>query len=177
MWLPPIDQALPADPPFVCIPRSPLALHSLIDQFSVEASLRYRRGLLNGKPSPLARSWCNLFVSDVTLAAGCPIPRSIKGKFLTANDQCDWLAIAGASEGWERVELERALVEVERGLIVVPAWKNPNPKESGHVAICRPAPRGPDGQLWMAQAGYRNFVSGTLASGFGRKAPVLWMHA
>lgn len=179
MWTPPVDQSLPADPPnFICPPRSAQGTIDLISQFGVGTSQRYARGLLNGQPSPLARSWCNLFVCDFTRAAGCPIPRMISGRYLDANQQQDWLLIAGGAEGWEQVSLERALAEVERGLIIIATWQNPDPKESGHVSVGRPAPRGPDGQLWTAQAGYRNFACGTLASGFGaKKKPLLWLHA
>ena len=179
-WRPPVDQRLPANAPFfyaLSKVRSALDLAKCAQQFQLEVAKRYTRGLLNGQPSPLARSWCNLAVADITEAAGCPIPRSIKGKYLNANEQFDWLVIAGATEGWERVSLERAITEVERGLIVVPAWKNPDPKESGHIAVGQPAPHRPDGQLWIAQAGYRNFTCGTLGSGFGRKAPTIWLHA
>jgi hypothetical protein len=182
-WRPPDDQALPAAPPFRSPEgaRSANAYAAALEQFLVETSPRYQPGILNGEPSRLAPSWCNLFCVDVTEAMGCGLPRKDKkGKYLTANELYDWLVFHGVSERWVLTEPARALQLVETGCPVVAAA--PKREGHGHMAMVRPqgvipSGYGRMGELRVAQAGARNSVNIALAAAFGKLLPSVKLFA
>ena len=64
--------------------RSGEALTALVALFHVDTAERYRRRDVTGDDK--AETFCNVFVSDVTRALGCPVPH------LLANQQLAWLA-------------------------------------------------------------------------------------
>jgi hypothetical protein len=91
---------------------------------------------------------------------------------LLANAQFDWLASAAARKaGWQAVKTPLEAQQLANvGELVVAVFKNPDAKSAGHIAIVRPAAisatriaqLGPQ----IMQAGYTNYKSAPLASGF-----------
>lgn len=170
LWPPPDNQALACTPPIINLSgaRSRELLRAVLAQFELERWPRYRAGLLNGKPDSRARSWCNLAAVDICAALGVPLPRMLKGRYLTANDMFDWLAGDGQLQGWEPTTVQTSVRLVEEGRPVLAVWRHPIPTSSGHIAVGAPAPDDmKPGGLYIAQAGSRNFTCGTLKSGFG----------
>lgn len=140
--------------------RSPEALRAVLEQFRVETALRYKAR------APF--TYCNIFVSDATRALGCEIPHWLDKprRELNANGICDWLE---ASTDWRELGARDAIVEASTGYPVVLAWRNPDPRRSGHVAMMLP-----DGTI--AQAGKRNLFGAEIEAGFGRLAPLFYTH-
>jgi hypothetical protein len=91
---------------------------------------------------------------------------------LLANAQYDWLpSDAGRKAGWRAVETAiDAQCLANAGELVVAVFKNPDGTKAGHIAIVRPSDvsdarieaQGPQ----ITQAGFNNFRSAPLASGF-----------
>lgn len=91
---------------------------------------------------------------------------------LLANAQYDWLPCNAARKaGWRAVKTPlEAQQAANGGELVVVVFKNPDAKAAGHIAIVRPAAvsaarieqLGPQ----IMQAGYNNYKSAPLASGF-----------
>lgn len=170
IWLP-ADQWRAATPP-VQLPRSGTLLHIVVRQFDVERHVRYRP--VDGK------TWCNIFVSDVTAALGAPIPHWVTtagrptdhadkdngARELTANKTCDWLLELGSKFGWQQIApRDAAEKRAVAGFPTVACWKNPQPG-SGHIAILVPG--------GIAQAGKENFNLGSLERGFGTGREILY---
>lgn len=118
---------------------------------------------------PIGHStFCNIFVWDVTRAAGCEVPHWYNpgtdrattvgtGFEMTANRMHDWL-----ERRWTEVDEGDAKEAINRGHVVVVSWKNP--AGIGHVAVLLE-----DGTI--AQAGAHNFVGKSVAAGFGGHSP------
>lgn len=169
-WLPP-QQWLAAQPPVQC-PRSAALTHILVRQFSVDRNVRYAK-------TTDGRTWCNIFVSDVTASMGCEIPHWVtaagrptthtdkdnQARELTANQMQDWLLEMGAKFGWRQVPHGEAIQRADAGFPTVASWKNP--KGPGHIAMVMPG-----GQI--AQAGAVNFSLGQLEYGFGTGKEILF---
>lgn len=145
--------------------RSPELLQRIVDQFEVETTERYRRRDVTGDGK--SESFCNIFVSDVTRALSCEIPKQL------ANAMTDWLDNFGRQYGWFRVDRDLAWYLSKTGVPIVAGWKNPAGGH-GHVALLVPPP---DGALWCAQAGSKNFSRGRLVDGFGSAPARFWAHA
>jgi hypothetical protein len=89
-----------------------------------------------------------------------------------ANAQYDWLpGDAGRKAGWRPVSSPLdAQQAANRGELVVAVFKNPDATQSGHIAVVRPSDKtaaeietkGPQ----ITQAGFNNYRSADLASGF-----------
>ena len=166
IWLP-ADQWRAATPP-VQLPRSGTLLHIVVRQFDVERHARYAPK--DGK------TWCNIFVSDVTSALGCPIPHWVTtagrpsthteagARELTANQTQDWLRELGVKFGWRPAKADEAAERANGGFPTVATWKNP--AGSGHIAVCIPG--------GIAQAGKENFNLGSLERGFGTGREILF---
>ena len=159
--------------------RNPLAYDAVLDQFNVAVSPRY-------EIKADKKTHCNTYVWDATKAMGCEIPIAYdpatgapgkvndKAKLgesiwakpaieTNANGQVDWLRKHGPSRGWRKISPEEAQARANAGHPTVLAWKNPDPNQSGHVAMVRPDRSGPydakNGPL-IAQAGKTNFEHG-----------------
>lgn len=136
-----------------CVPRSPAALLGVVEGLRVETNTKYMAGD--------EKTWCNLFVHDVTMAMDCPIP------FILANAQYDWLSgEEGASAGWTSATLDEAQWHAELGAPAVVVWKNPS-KGHGHIAVVVPAPPERENHVYIAQAGKENFSCRPIERGFG----------
>jgi hypothetical protein len=96
---------------------------------------------------------CNVYLADASTALGCPIPRSLEGRWLRAADQILWLRSEGQQRyGWVPCEKAVAMARALKGRPTVATWLNPEPKQSSHVAFVVPPPAGLSG-LWVSQAG------------------------
>ena len=73
---------------------------------------------------------CNRFVNLVCFKMGY---EGFAG--LLANQIYDKL---GKERYWSVTDGENAIYYANKGLLVLAAWKNPNPEKSGHVAVVRP---------------------------------------
>jgi hypothetical protein len=123
-------------------PGTPLYLaerDAIIAQFRVGDAPRYQ---------PRDRmTFCNIFMSDVTLALGCEIPHMHNGVELTVNRTVRELR-AGAFPGWTRVSTPFT------GGVTLVTWFNPS-GGPGHVAVVvgAPLPVRPIQDVGVAQAG------------------------
>ena len=97
---------------------------------------------------------------------------------LLANAQYDWLFQSGKEQGWMQVpDGHRAQHFANQGYLVLAAFKENDPKRSGHVAVVRPSTKdaaaidaeGPQ----VMQAGGHNARSTSLKHGFGNH-PDAW---
>jgi len=146
--------------------RDAATLRQVINQFNVESAERYR-------PNRNGKTYCNIFLWDVTRALDCEIPHYVDrltgqpriypdttGAYeLDASGTHDWLLRHGADHGWYEVSAEEAQYHANAGYPAVTAWKN-NDGGPGHVQVVCPAHNGGyDGArgVTVAQAGSRNF--------------------
>ena len=67
-----------------------------------------------------------------------------------------------------------ARLAANAGLFVVAGWTNPNPKQSSHVALCRPTPADA-ARIHIGQAGRVNFNDGPVTAGFGDLPVKFWI--
>lgn len=152
--------------------RVPENLHKAIEQFDVEHNIRYRPWL--------GRTYCNIFVWDVTCALACEIPHwvtkdglhapplGVGARELNANATYQWLSIHGGEHGWQRVaSQDEAEMRADLGYPTVPVWYN-SEGGSGHIALLLPHGR-------IAQAGRRNGIM-LLEQGFGAHTPDFYTH-
>lgn len=147
--------------------RSAAALNRVISQFRVESTERYR-------PNRNGKTYCNIFVWDVTRALGCEIPHYVErqsgdpryypnttGAYeLDANGTADWLKQRGADYGWIEISATEAQQYANVGFPVVSAWRSGG-NGPGHVQIVCPSRSGdydPKHGVTVAQAGSRNFT-------------------
>lgn len=162
-------------------------LAKLLDSMHVESHwiaghhVNWRTGNPDGRPVPLEgyHSHCSAFVAAVAAKLGVEILRPPEHtQVLLANAQCEWLENQGRRIGWEAVATPLEAQQLaNRGMLVVACTVNPDPTESGHIAIVRPQAlthsrierEGPQ----VTQAGIENFRSTSLAEGF-RDHPGAW---
>lgn len=159
--------------------RSPEALAAVVEQF--------RHYLLGADALFAPRTegaafltFCNLFSWGFTRAMGCEVPHwvdkdgrpassALPDAFeLNANATIRWLDTTGRKAGWRTATRDNALASAARGEAVLLTW--PNPKGHGHIAVMLPSGL-------TAQAGSRNFIGGTVATGFGALPVTYWRHA
>jgi len=164
-------QPWPKEDLHVYTERTPSNLIRAFEQFHVDAHVRYRPWL--------GRTYCNIFVWDVTRALGCEIPHWVTldgesapqfgpgAREQTANDMYRWLEMFGGAKGWRYVETQdEAEMRADLGYPVVAAWYNPH--GSGHIALLLPHGR-------IVQAGRKNGVM-LLEQGFGAHRPKFYTH-
>jgi len=156
--------------------RSPARTLSVIEQFHVATAPRYQPQ--NG------RTFCNIFVWDVTTALGCEIPHwvdaggaplepaSAGARETRANELVEMLD-AGAW-GWKSCTQEQAHAHATLGLPVVAGWKHPDPDRPGHMAVAMPIQSGP---LVLAQAGKTCGERLPVTRCFGLERVQWWYHA
>lgn len=160
------DFRQPAHCPLTGTPgnRSGEALTALVALFHVDTAERYRRRDVTGDDK--AETFCNVFVSDVTRALGCPVPH------LLANQQLAWLA---RQRDWWAVEEREAAERALCGCPVVAGWANPTASLPGHVALVVPPPFERAG-LWVAQAGAFCSPRTTMGLAFGSRPVTFFTH-
>ena len=162
--------------------RSPYEYSKVINQFLIrrvgsknvpivgkeeQEPMRYRAG---------EKTYCNIFVWDVTRAMGVEIPHwSREGKErheVRANEMAELLRKHGRALGWKSVSADDAQKMANRGCPTIAIWQNPDyPKSdaAGHVAIVRPGSVGfPEGPA-IAQAGRLVVNAEHLNEGFKRQ--------
>ena len=170
---------IPVDAPLQNQPgqRDPHRYDQVLNQFGVGSNPRYRpRG---------GNTYCNIFVWDATRAMGAEIPHWVDQRGrpagvgaagaweMDANDTNRWLNNQGAASGWRKVSASEAQRHANTGSPAVVSWKNPG--GIGHIGMVRPGEITSAGPA-MAQAGSRNFNSGHVADGFGRRRVEYWIH-
>ncbi|HKE49486.1 MAG TPA: hypothetical protein VKB52_15580 [Rhodanobacteraceae bacterium] len=144
----------------------------------------WETGLPDGKPEKNAgrHTHCSAFVASVAKQLGVYILRPPEhGQALLANAQYDWLAGAGAAQGWHGVPTGAEAQEAaNRGELVVATYRNHRDDKPGHIAIVRPSSKtlreietdGPE----ITQAGGTNYLGTTLKRGFAGH-PAAWDNA
>ena len=147
----------------------------LINQFAVGDNPRYLAG--HGK------TYCNIFVWDVTRAMGAEVPHWVDAagniaapgaagaNEININGGVSWMRTRGVPRhNWRSATAAEANDAANKGLVSVVMWKNPTGGH-GHTAVVRPGiinSRGPQ----IAQAGRHNFNMGRVADGFGSLSPL-----
>jgi len=129
--------------------RSKLTYDNVIDQFDVETNPRYAKKDEDG----MLKTYCNIFVWDVTLAMGAEIPHWFDGEELGASKTFKWLNVTGKNYGWsETDDLQVLIKHVNTGRPAVAA-------DDGHIVVIRPdQPETKSlNDLFIAQAGLYNF--------------------
>lgn len=151
--------------------RSAAAMHDTAKQFEVATNPRYVKGH-DGNPANGQETYCNIFLWDFTKAMSCEIPHWVdpatgvevpmgKGKELSANGVCDWMATHGLGNGWMVCSEKQARKRASNGFPTVACWKNPG--GIGHVGGILP---GFD-FTHLVQAGGSNFFDKPFKDGFG----------
>lgn len=152
----------------------------VINQFGVGTNSRYEKNS-QGK----GETYCNIFVWDVTKAMGAEIPHWVDkqgnpvspgvsgSRELSANGSIGWLESHGQSNGWKVVSADEAQRLANLGQPTVATWKNPS--GIGHIGMVRPGELNNNSPA-LAQAGSKNFNSGTVRDGFGNRPVVYYVH-
>lgn len=157
----PVDAPLTSDP----ANRSAERYVRVIDQFDVAANPRYRPR--NG------RTFCNIFVWDVSRAMGAEIPHWWAGRELDANATAAWMRMHGPARGWRRVGAAEAQAHASAGRPAVGLARVPG--GVGHAVLVRPGAltqRGPA----IAQAGAVNLSRARADDVFRGQEPEYWVH-
>lgn len=145
--------------------RSANALRAVAGQFCVETAKRYR-------PKPDGRTYCNIYVWDVTTALECPIPHWIGAEGMRVETTCNmllpWLINEGLQQGWSEVDELAAGAAAAAGKPAIAIWRNPT-NRPGHIALLLPSP---DTTTRIAQAGKECLFDVPMVEGFGRVSPI-----
>lgn len=165
--------------------RTAELLLRVVAQFGLDTAARWLKHVstqANGEKT--LATYCNIWLSDVTKALGCEIPRWWQhGALLvelSANDQQRWLQGEGLRHGWRPCTVAEAQARANMGYPAVVTWRNPEVdpvtkrEHPGHVALFVPD-QGEEG-LFIAQAGLTCFSRGSLSSGFGARTVLCFTH-
>lgn len=159
--------------------RSGTQYEAVLAQFEVERNPRYRPR--DGK------TYCNIFVWDVTSAMNVEIPHwttddgrpalptTAGAARRNVNAMYEWLQNIGSADGWRQVTAHEAQECANRGEPAVAIWRNPS-GSNGHIAMIRPGLIGEKGPA-AAQAGNVCFIHGQVADGFPDHQPEYWTHS
>jgi len=166
-----------------------IKLERVLDESQVESRwpagvhVSWETGLPDGKAEHGTgkHTHCSAFVASVAKQLGVYILRPPEhGPILLANAQYEWLAGAGADQGWGPIaSAEQAQQLANRGTLVVATYRNHHDDKPGHIAIVRPSTKtsaqiereGPQ----ITQAGGTNYFSTSLMRGFAGH-PSAWEH-
>ena len=174
------SRALYSHPPLTNAPgaRNRDSYSQVINQFAVGDNPRYLAG--QGK------TYCNIFVWDVTRAMGAEVPHWVDSggnivapgaagaSEININGGVNWMRSHGIpNHNWRSVTPAEAQDAANQGLVSVVMWKNPTGGH-GHTAIVRPGTLNGNGPE-IAQAGRHNFNLGRVANGFGNLSPLLYV--
>ena len=161
--------------------RSPQALVASIAQFHVEVAKRYKPERDKDGDNP--RTFCNVFVSDVTRALNAEIPHWVDGAGepsevghgfeQTANRINTWLWQHGQRFGWHDCTAEQARTVAAKGHPVVASWANFH--GPGHVVVVTASPPYPQ-QIHVAQAGVLRTERCKLKAAFGSRVAEFFWH-
>lgn len=168
-----VDPPLLSDSSF----RSPDCYRAVVDQFSVATNARYapREG----------KTYCNIFVWDVTRAMGAELPHwvdndghpapaaSPHAHRVSCNGLHKLLLRHGLAWGWSRVSEAEAEAAANVGHPTIAIRSNP--EGNGHVAVVLPTDPADSG-IVVAQAGSIRFGRGSRTEAFGNTAPEYWTH-
>lgn len=162
--------------------RTAYHYHRVIEQFRLsEMPRRYEVETYDEKGEKKIRTFCNIFVWDVTRAmvgSVDEIPHWVLGEEMKVNELVGWLKKEGKTKGWRRLDPRNAQQAANNGHPTVAIWKNPN--GHGHVAIVRPGSVGDDRGAAIAQAGRWVLDATHLTKGFNdpklRKDIEFWTH-
>jgi hypothetical protein len=128
------------------------------------------------------KTHCSAFVAAACERLGIYILRPPEhGQKNLANAQFQWLAEKGVEQGWAPVASAfEAQNFANKGLVVIVAFLNPDPRKPGHIALVRPCEK-PDPALQsegpqIIQAGGTNYASTTTKRGF-RQHRGAWIDA
>lgn len=153
--------------------RSAEIYSQVINQFAVGNNPRYLAG--RGK------TYCNIFMWDVTRAMDAEIPHWIDdagdiatpgergAQEITINGGIVWLNRFGDAHGWNPCSQDEAQDAANQGKVAVVTFKNPT--GHGHTAVVRPGNINSKGAT-TAQAGRHNFNLGHVRDGFGNLSPL-----
>ena len=138
-----------ADPAAVSLNGQRLA--SKLDSLGVEGKwiagvhVNWDSGLPDGEPGTESgrHTHCSAFVASAAKSLGVYILRPPQHEQeLLANAQNEWLAQAGAANGWRHVEGPvEAQSLANQGYLVVASYHNHFDNKPGHIAIVKPAAR------------------------------------
>jgi hypothetical protein len=152
--------------------------NAALNQFGVETNPRYKPRNNN--------TYCNIYVWDATRAMNAEIPHWVdangnpmdvgKGRELNANGVVAWLRNHGNDHGWHAVSAEEAQSHANKGAPAVVVWANPNPGQSGHVAMVRPGEYSVDKGPNIAQAGANNYNHTSVSQTFGDRKVTYYVH-
>ncbi|MBI1920947.1 MAG: hypothetical protein HYS23_07670 [Geobacter sp.] len=162
--------------------RTAYHYHRVIEQFKLsEMPKRYKVETFDENEKKKIRTFCNIFVWDVTRAMVGPvdeIPHWVLGEEMNVNKLVDWLKKEGGAKGWRRLDHRGAQQAADDGHPTVAIWKNT--KGHGHVAIVRPGSVGDERGAAIAQAGRWVLDATHLTKGFNdprlRKDIEFWTH-
>jgi len=105
--------------------RSAYNYAKVIDQFKVETSRRYEPYRIENDVPP--KTWCNIFVQDVTRAMNTELPAD-----KITDEIIQWLNTEGTAKGWKSItnmdEAQKMANEGHPTIAIIP----------GHAAIIRP---------------------------------------
>lgn len=156
--------------------RSPTQYAQVVKQFCVMENPRYRPR--DGK------TYCNIFVWDVTRAMGCELPHwitddgrialanTVGAKRLDCNALNRWINEYGHLAGWNEVSQKEAMLSAQSGQPSIAIWENH--VGNGHIAIL--IPPSTTSMLRFAQAGRMRFDCGSKKEAFGAREPRYWTH-
>lgn len=157
--------------------RNAVVYSKAIEQFRVETNPRYRPR--DGK------TYCNIFVWDVTRAMGCELPHWARddgtpalptapgAQRMNCNALYEWLFRVGQRYGWCQIDEQTAIGKAQRGMPTVGIWTNPS--GNGHIAMVLAGSRA--GAVLFAQAGRTCFSCGGKEEAFQERNPEYWSHA
>jgi len=154
--------------------RSKERLLEVAGQFAVTVHPRYAKEHTDA----CTRTWCNIYVWDVTSAMHAEVPHWVgpsrdpaapgpHNTELTANDMIDWLGV-GRGEWTRMADADQAYSWADLGRPVVATYRA-RTGQHGHVAMVLPGRR-------IAQAGAVNIFNSPLALGFGSLPVVFFGH-
>jgi len=157
------DPAVPVVAPLISTAsnRSHELLESVIEQFDVESTERYRVRDVTGDGKK--ETWCNLYVSDVTTALCAPLPHRYGGKWQNVRDMANQLRSLRGS--WRPCTSKEAQDNADTGSPSVVVYDPKDEATHGHIAMLVPSHNAIG--IWISQAGARNFRRAPLLAGFG----------
>lgn len=167
-WLSP-DISVPVVPPLIntASMRDPRDLEAVIAQFNVDTAERYRRRDVTGDGRP--ETFCNIYVSDLTMALCAPIPHRLGAEWQDVAANVRWMR--KGYNGWLGASETFAQEQANSGHPSVVVYDEPGEAAHGHIALLVPS-QGRQG-VWITQAGSSNFRRTTLSAGFGRFTPLV----
>lgn len=132
-----------------------------------EAALRQFRVDLAPRYQPRdGVTWCNIFISDATLALGCELPHLVDGKEQRMNDMIE--TVRDHNE-WVQMNEEYAIASANEGRPTLALWHSGG-SGPGHGAFVMPQPMPISlAAVKLAQAGATCGYGLSLGGCFGRK--------